>query len=91
MADVTVGLREFRAHLARYVKIVKEGGTVTLTEWGKPVARIVPLAEGEEKPPLEERIKALVRTGRYHWSGERLEPHHPTISLKDGTRSRTSS
>ena len=84
MAEVRVGSRELKAHLARYVKIVKEGGTVTLTEWGKPVARIVPLADGEEKPPLEERIKALVRTGRYSWSGEKPEPRQPTATLMGG-------
>ncbi|MDR0991086.1 MAG: type II toxin-antitoxin system prevent-host-death family antitoxin [Propionibacteriaceae bacterium] len=39
-----IGLRHLRAHLSSYVDDVKAGKTFTLTEHGKPVARLVPLA-----------------------------------------------
>ena len=39
-----VGLRALRAHLSDYVEDVKEGRSYVLTEHGKPVARLVPLA-----------------------------------------------
>jgi len=39
----TVGLRETRANLSRYVTAVKSGKTFTLTQNGRPVARLVPM------------------------------------------------
>ncbi|MDR1079077.1 MAG: type II toxin-antitoxin system prevent-host-death family antitoxin [Propionibacteriaceae bacterium] len=39
-----VGLRELRANLSSYVDAVKTGREYTLTEHGKPVARLVPVA-----------------------------------------------
>jgi len=41
-----VGLRELRANLSAYVDEVKAGQAYTLTEHGKPVARLMPL-EGQ--------------------------------------------
>ncbi len=36
-----VGMREFRDHLRRWVDAVKEGQEVTITERGRPVARLI--------------------------------------------------
>lgn len=51
-----VGIRELRAGLSRYVKQVQAGEEITVTEHGKPVARLVPL-QGERK------IDRLIREG----------------------------
>ena len=51
-----VGIRELRTHLSRYVERVKEGEEITVTEHGRPVARLVPL-NGERK------IDRLIREG----------------------------
>lgn len=51
-----VGIRELRASLSRYVERVKDGEEITVTEHGRPVARLVPL-EGERK------IDRLIREG----------------------------
>jgi prevent-host-death family protein len=51
-----VGIRELRAGLSRYVARVKGGEEITVTEHGKPVARLVPL-EGARK------IDRLIREG----------------------------
>ena len=40
-----VGIRELRDNLSRHLEAVKEGGELTVTEHGKPVARIVPYEE----------------------------------------------
>jgi prevent-host-death family protein len=37
-----VGIRELRDNLSRHLKTVKEGGELTVTDHGKPVARLVP-------------------------------------------------
>jgi prevent-host-death family protein len=53
---VEVGIRELRADLSRFVKRVREGEEIVVTDRGKAVARIVPL-DGERK------IDRLIREG----------------------------
>lgn len=36
-----IGIAEFKAHLSEYVRQAKAGGTVTITDRGTPVARLV--------------------------------------------------
>ncbi|MDR1265803.1 MAG: type II toxin-antitoxin system prevent-host-death family antitoxin [Propionibacteriaceae bacterium] len=43
-AGEAVGLRQLRAELSRYVEAVKAGRSYTLTEHGRPVARLTPVA-----------------------------------------------
>ncbi len=38
-----VGIRELRDGLSRYIASVRDGGTITVTDHGRPVARIVPV------------------------------------------------
>ncbi len=40
----TVGIRELRDSLSRYIAEVRAGRTVIVTDHGRPVARIVPVA-----------------------------------------------
>ena len=54
---VSVGVRELRDGLSRHLAQVRAGATVTVTDHGRPVARIVP-ADG---PDVLER---LVSEGR---------------------------
>ena len=51
-----VGIRELRADLSRWVKRVREGEEVVVTDRGKPVAKLVPM-DGERK------IDRLIREG----------------------------
>lgn len=39
------GIRELRDHLSRYLDVVRDGKEVTVTDHGKAVARLVPLAQ----------------------------------------------
>jgi prevent-host-death family protein len=43
-----VGIRELRADFSRWIKRVREGEEVLVTDRGKPVARIVPV-DGQRK------------------------------------------
>ena len=49
---VEIGIRELRAGLSRHIASVRDGGTVTVTDHGRPVARIGPVdvAEGAVRP-----------------------------------------
>jgi prevent-host-death family protein len=56
ICSMDVGIRELRADLSRYVKRVREGEEIVVTERGRAVARLVPL-DGERK------IDRLIREG----------------------------
>lgn len=57
---VQVGLREANMHFSKYLKLVREGHEVVVTERGIPVAVIKPLVK-EEAP--EDKIKSLEDRG----------------------------
>jgi prevent-host-death family protein len=50
----TVGIRELRDALSRYLGEVREGRTITVTDHGRPIARIVPA----DAPTVLERLIA---------------------------------
>lgn len=41
---VEAGIRDLRDHLSRYLERVQSGEELTVTDRGRPVARLVPLA-----------------------------------------------
>jgi len=82
MVEITVGARELKARLGRYLQIVREGGTVLVTDRGRPLGRIVP--DGERTPTVEERAKAAVGAGLAHWSGHKPSLRRPSAKLRDG-------
>jgi prevent-host-death family protein len=51
----TVGIRELKTHLSRYLKEVRSGSTTVVTDRGTPIAHIAPLGEDAKETP-EERI-----------------------------------
>lgn len=57
---VQVGLREANMHFSKYLKLVREGQEVVVTERGNPVAVIKPLMK--EGTP-EDKIKSLEDRG----------------------------
>lgn len=52
-ATRTVGVRELRQNLSRYLERVKEGETLTVTERGHEVARLVPSRDAIDPHYLE--------------------------------------
>ena len=61
----SVGIRELKAHLSRYLKRVKKGESLAVTERGKRLATIVPVPQSASEAQLWE----LARQGKLHWSG----------------------
>ena len=58
----SVGIRQLRAGLSRYLAEVRAGHTITVTDHGRPIARIVPV---DEPSPLERLIaEGLVQPAR---------------------------
>jgi prevent-host-death family protein len=75
MTQATVGIRELKAQLSEYMRRVKAGDTVIITERGKAVGRIVPIQPPE--PSIEARLQAMIRDGIVEWDGHKLEPRAP--------------
>lgn len=55
-----VGVRELRDQLSRHLAEVREGRTVTVTDHGRPIARIVPV----ERPTKLDQLRAEGRVQR---------------------------
>ncbi|MGY4771330.1 type II toxin-antitoxin system Phd/YefM family antitoxin [Kribbella sp. CWNU-51] len=63
-----IGIRELRDGLSRHLAQVRKGHTITVTDHGKPIARIVPVdgptklqqlvAEGKVRPPRQPKRTA---------------------------------
>ena len=61
----TVGVRELKNNLSKYLKIVKSGEKIIVTERRKQVAVIMPLGLDTE----EEKILQMAQKGIASWSG----------------------
>lgn len=72
MTETVVGIRELKARLSTYIRQVKAGRTVIITDRGTPVGRIMPLS-----PSVEARTQQLIEAGFASWSGRRLAPSVP--------------
>ncbi len=60
----TVGSRELKNRLGRYLKLVGKGETLIVTDRGKPVARIVPTDSNEgESRSVDEVLKQMEAEG----------------------------
>ena len=61
----TIGIRELKENLSRYMKKVKTGEKIIVTDRKKEIAIIMPL----EKKAKEEKIYQLIQRGMACWSG----------------------
>jgi prevent-host-death family protein len=57
---VEIGVRELRDQLSRHLAEVREGRIVTVTDHGRPIARIVPV----QRPTKLERLREEGRIQR---------------------------
>jgi prevent-host-death family protein len=63
----TIGIRELKENLSRYMKKVKTGEKIIVTDRKKKIAIIMPL----EKNAKEEKIYQLIQRGVASWSGDK--------------------
>ena len=77
MSEVSVGIRELKSHLSEYLRRIRAGETVVITDRGRPVGRIVPVAQ-----PLEDRLEAMAQAGLILWSGRKLAPMAPVVRTR---------
>jgi prevent-host-death family protein len=77
--DHSVGLRELRHNTSEVLARVRHGETIDVTEYGRLVARIVPVQERDPTPVLDRlveagRVRLAVRPG-----------YRPRMRAGDGT------
>lgn len=72
MSEITVGVRDLKARLSEYLRQVRLGQTILITDHGKAVGRIQPVEQN-----LEKRLASLQEAGLLAWNGQRL-PHLET-------------
>jgi prevent-host-death family protein len=77
MAERRIGIRELKSKLSECVREVRGGGTIVVTEHGRPVARMIADASS-----LEDRLEVLANGGRILWSGRRLKPATPVARVR---------
>lgn len=73
MKNKSIGIRELKTHLSKYLRRVKDGETIIITERGQPIGRILPVEES-----LDERIHALKDAGLVAWNEKELKLTKPT-------------
>jgi prevent-host-death family protein len=81
MAERQIGIRELKSKLSECVREVKKGGTIVVTEHGRPVARMI-----ADTSSLRERLEALTTAGSIVWSGRRLKPAKPVARVRSSRR-----
>jgi len=57
------GIREIKAHLSRYLKEVKKGDVIVITERGKAIAHIVSAGLNGERNKLHEGLSRMLKKG----------------------------
>lgn len=75
--------RDVRAHLDAYLERAQGGETITITDEGVPVGRLLPPKSSEA---TRDRRDELQETGLVEWSRAAFSPSSPTVEAK-GTRS----
>ncbi len=79
MGEVTVGVRELKAHLSEYLRKVQSGQTLVITDHGQAVGRMIPVEQ-----PLEERLRSLQEAGLLAWNGKTLPPMESPVINRSG-------
>lgn len=80
----SVGIRDLKSRLTHYLRLVKEGEKVIVTDRGKPIALIRPLNGAEAQASIEERLAALAKQGliRLPLKKGRFDLRTPPIKVK---------
>ncbi len=64
----SVGSRELKTRLGSYLRKVRGGATILVTDRGEPVAELRPIARGGTA--LDEKLARLAAMGLLAWSGK---------------------
>ena len=83
-----VGSRELKTRLGSYLRKVQAGATLVVTDRGRPVAELRPIASGTGK--LEDRLAELAAIGVVSWKGIVGNLPAPPPALRIGAKTLSS-
>lgn len=75
--SLRVSIRELKARLSHYLRLVKAGESVEIAERGTPIGRIVPTTL-----PMSERIEAMAESGLLLWNKQKLRSIIPVARVR---------
>jgi prevent-host-death family protein len=81
--ETKVGIRELKAHLSHYVRLVREGGRVVVTDRGEKVAELRAVT------PVSPGLRELIDSGQVRWSGGKPARFPRPITIRGGPISDT--
>jgi prevent-host-death family protein len=82
MQTKTIGIREMKAHLSGYLKDVKRGEELLISERGKAIARIVPVGAPAEEGKLHSALVKLALSGAIILPPSYKPPRLPKVRKK---------
>lgn len=82
MTTKAIGIRELKTHLSKYLKDVKKGGEIMVSEYGKVVARITPVLSQLEQSRLQSLLLKLSQEGKIILPSSYRPPAHPKFRKK---------
>lgn len=86
----SVGIRDLKSRLTYYLRLIKGGERLVVTDRGKPIALIRPLDGSEAQATVEERLAVLAKQGkiRLPLKKGRFDLKTPPIKVKGKPLSR---
>jgi len=76
----SVGLRELKNRLSAYVRELRSGETVLITDRGEVVAELVPPGQGSHAPDTPSALLALARCGQLTLGATNQAGLYPKLS-----------
>jgi prevent-host-death family protein len=83
MNPTAVGIRELKAHLSRYLKRVQSGATIRVTDRGRTIATIQPVAASERDLAW---VRQMVAEGKATWNGGKPKGASRPIRPRPGSK-----
>jgi prevent-host-death family protein len=76
-----VGMRQLKTQLARYLRAVEAGDSLTVTVRNRPVAKVIPIRTRSEED--EEALSALVEKGLLRPSKRKPRPLKRALKVRN--------
>jgi prevent-host-death family protein len=85
----TAGVAELKARLASYLKQVKSGNEILITDRGSPVAKLVPIDAAQKRDARRQRLAAggLLKLGKRRMPKSLLVPPKGPANIGEGVLS----
>ena len=71
-----IGIRELKSRLSSYLRQVRTGETIIITDRGRPIARIVPIMQSTYDP-----LEIVRSAGLIDWNGETISQIDPVAQI----------